>query len=106
MPWWTWLLIVTGVVALLSGLAFRSQLRFAIKLTKVLATDERLPRPLRWAIGVGLAIKVVPVPDFGVDEMILVLAGALLLTVYRPRFREIIAEARAAKAEAGGSRSG
>lgn len=67
-----------------------------MKLTKALATDERLPRPLRWAIGVALAMKVVPVPDFGIDEIILVLIGVLLLTVYRPTFREIVAEIRGA----------
>ena len=96
-------MIAIGVTGLLSGVAFRRQLRFAMKLTKALATDERLPRPLRWAIGFALAVKVVPVPDFGIDEIILVLVGALLLTVYRPMFREILAEARAANAEAGGS---
>jgi hypothetical protein len=103
-PSWAWILIAVGVVALVSGFAFRSQLRFAMKLTKALATDERLPRPLRWAIGIGLAIKVVPVPDFGVDEIILVLVGALLLTVYRPTFREIVAETRDAKADVGATR--
>lgn len=94
-------MIAIGVIGLLSGVAFRGQLRFAMKLTRALATDERLPRPLRWAIGVALAMKLVPVPDFGIDEIILVLIGALLLTVYRPTFREIVAETRAANAEAG-----
>jgi hypothetical protein len=96
-PWWAWLLIAIVVaVAFLSGFALRSQLRFAIRLTRAVATDKRLPRPLRWAIGVALAVKVVPVPDFGIDEIILVVIGALLLTVYRPAFREIVAETRGA----------
>jgi hypothetical protein len=62
-----------------------------MKLTKALATDERLPRPLRWAIGIALALKAVPL-------------GALLLTVFRPTFREIVAETRSAKAEVAASR--
>ncbi|HMC39626.1 MAG TPA: hypothetical protein VKI19_08185 [Acidimicrobiales bacterium] len=106
MPWWSWLLIAVGLVALLSGYAFRRQLRFAMKLTKALATDERLPRPLRWAIGVALAVKIVPVPDFGVDEVILLLIGVLLLTVYRPTFLAIVAETRGLplRSDTGGDR--
>jgi hypothetical protein len=92
------------MAALVSGFAFRSQLRFAMRLTKALATDERLPRPLRWAIGFALAVKVVPVPDFGVDEIILLVIGVLLLTVYRPTFREIVVETRGVEAESGRSR--
>jgi hypothetical protein len=49
-------------------------------------------------------VKVIPVPDFGIDEIILVLICALLLTVYRPAFREIVAQTRGAKAEVGTSR--
>ena len=101
MPWWAWLLIVVGIVALASGIAFRGQLRFAMKLTRALATDERLPRPLRWAIGVALAVKVVPIPDFGIDEVILVVIGALLLTIYRPTFRSILQEVRRAETGVG-----
>jgi hypothetical protein len=48
--------------------------------------------------------KAVPIPDFGIDEIILILIGALLLTVYRPTFREIVAETRRAKAEVAASR--
>lgn len=101
MPLWAWLLIAATVVALAAGFAFRSQLRFAMKLTKALATDERLPRSMRWAVGIALAVKVVPVPDFGVDEIILLVIGVLLLTVYRPTFREIVGETRGADAEMG-----
>lgn len=74
--------------------AFRHQFRYFMKVTKALATDKRLPRPLRWALTVALAIKVVPVPDFGLDEVILVVVVVLLLTVYRPTFRAILAESR------------
>jgi hypothetical protein len=95
MSWWAWLLIVVGVVALGLVIAFRAQLRFAMRVTKSVATDDRLPRPLRGAIGIGLAIKVIPVPDFGIDEIILVVCGTLLLTVYRPTLQAILAETRA-----------
>lgn len=95
MPWWGWTLLAVAVLAVIAGIAFRRHVRFAMKLAKALATDTRLPRPLRGAIGVALAVKVVPVPDFGVDEVILVVVAALLLTVYRPTFRAIVAETRA-----------
>jgi hypothetical protein len=95
MPWWAWLPIAVIVVALVSGLVFRVQLRYVMKVAKSLATDERLPRPLRWAIAIALAMKVVPIPDFGLDEIILLFCGALLLTVYRPTLRAILEEARA-----------
>ena len=97
MPWWAFLLIAVAVVTVALGIVFRRQLRFAMRMTKALVTDERLPRPLRWAIGVALAVKMVPLPDFGVDEVILVVVGALLLTVYRRTFLTIVAEQRAAE---------
>jgi hypothetical protein len=53
MPWWAWLLTVVVVVALASGLLFRSQIRFVMKVTKAVATDRRLPRPWRWAIAIA-----------------------------------------------------
>lgn len=99
MPWWAWLFIATGAVALVSGLAFRAKLVFAMKLAKALATDQRLPRPLRWALGFALAVKVTPVPDFGVDEVILVVVAVLLLTLYRSTFRMILAETRRAESD-------
>jgi hypothetical protein len=79
----------------LAAFVFRAQLRYMVKVAKAVATDERLPRPLRWAVAVALAIKVVPVPDFGVDEVILVVVGLLLVTVYRPTLRAILEESRA-----------
>ena len=94
MPWWGWILIAVVAVAVVPALLFRAQIRFAIKVAKALATDTRVPRPLRWAIGVALAMKLVPIPDFGVDEVILVCVGVLLVTVYRPTFRAIVAEMR------------
>ena len=70
----------------------RAKFRYLIRVAKATASDPRLPRPLRWALKVGLAIKAVPVPDLGVDEVILVIVGGLLMTVYRPTFRLILAE--------------
>jgi hypothetical protein len=90
---WGWLLVTVGVFGL-TAFAFRKQLRYLVKVAKALATDERLPRPLRWALTVALAIKVVPAPDFGVDEVILSVVGVLLVTVYRPTLREILDESR------------
>lgn len=99
MPWWAWLLVALVVAVILGALRFRGQLRFAMKVTKAVSTDERLPKPLRWSIGVALALKVVPFPDFGIDEVILVVVAALLLTVYRSTFRAILAETRAGSVE-------
>lgn len=96
MPWWTWTVIglaVSGAVGV-AVFVFRHQLRYFVKVTKALATDKRLPRPLRWALTVALAIKVVPVPDFGLDEVILLVVVVLLLTLYRPTFRAILEESR------------
>lgn len=86
------------MVSAVMTVIFRRQLRFASRVAKALATDERVPRPMRWAIGIALAMKVVPIPDFGVDEVILVIIAVLLLTVYRPTFRAIVAESRDADA--------
>ncbi len=99
MPWWAWVLIAVGVAAVIFGVVFRRQLRFAMKVGKAMARDERLPKPLRWALGIALALKAMPAPDFGIAEGILVVCGALLLTVHRPTVRAIVAEIRAAETE-------
>jgi hypothetical protein len=83
----------------LSGRSVKLRVRDAFRLLKALATDERLPRPIRWLIGVSLAIKAVPLPDFGIDEIGLLVAFGLLTTVYRKRFAEIRAEVRAQGAQ-------
>lgn len=70
----------------------KNKLKRTLRLLKALATDERIPRPVRWLIGVSLAIKTVPFPDFGVDEVGLLVAFVLLSTVYRRQFAEIRAE--------------
>jgi hypothetical protein len=93
-PWWVWLLAGL-VLCALGAIVVRRQLQYLIRATKAIATDERLPRPLRWGLTVALAIKVVPLPDFGVDEVILIVIGLLLVTIYRPTLRAILDESRA-----------
>ena len=61
-------------------------------------TDQRVPRPLRWLIGVSLAIKVVPFPDFGIDEIFLVVVSLVLVVFYRPVLQAILEETRAIEA--------
>jgi hypothetical protein len=72
----------------------KERIKATFRLLKALATDERVPKPIRWLIGVSLAIKAVPLPDFGIDELGLLVAFGLLVTVYRGRFAEIRADVR------------
>lgn len=85
-------LVVLGSIAFV----LRRHLRYLLKVAKALSKDERLPLPLRWGLRVALVIKVVPVPDLGLDEIVLVVIGILLVTVYRPTLRAILEESRAA----------
>jgi hypothetical protein len=39
---------------------------------------------LRWATRIALAVKVVPDPDFEIDELILAVCDARLLTICSP----------------------
>jgi hypothetical protein len=77
----------------------KDTIKRTFRLLKALATDPRIPRPVRWLIGVSLAIKAVPFPDFGIDEVGLLVAFVLLSTIYRQRFNEIRAEVRARSME-------
>jgi hypothetical protein len=70
----------------------KQRIKAMFRLLKALVTDDRVPRPIRWLIGVSLAIKAVPFPDFGIDEVGLLIAFGLLATVYRKRFAEIRAD--------------
>ena len=54
-----------------------------IRAVKLLATDDRIPRPLRWLALLGL----LPVPG-PFDEAVLFLVGVLLWAFYRDRMRE------------------
>jgi hypothetical protein len=105
MPWWGWLLVGLGLVSVLVAIAitFRSQLLFAVKFARTLMSDQRVPRPLRWLIGVCLAIKIVPFPDFGVDEVVLIVVGLVLVIFYRPALRAILEETRSVQADRDGA---
>ncbi|HKR99644.1 MAG TPA: hypothetical protein VJU79_09030 [Candidatus Dormibacteraeota bacterium] len=97
--WWQVALIAAGAITaivLVAGLRWRSELRMVIRIARALATDRRLPRPMRWMFAIALAIKTVPLPDLGVDEVLLVIAGLWLVIGHRRTFRAIVSESRAA----------
>ncbi len=74
-----------------------SRLRAVYRALRQLATDERLPRPVRWLLLVGL----LPIPG-PVDEVALGMA-VLLLLCYRRRVREILGDPAAWDAPGRGS---
>ena len=64
----------------------KSTVRFfsrSIRAVKLLATDGRIPRPLRWLVVIGL----LPVPG-PFDEAVLVVAAVPLFILYRPLMRD------------------
>jgi len=91
---------VPGPSAPSTGRSKKQRIRATFRLLKALVTDERVPRPVRWLIGVSLAVKTVPIPDFGIDEVGRLVAFGLLTSIYRTRFAEIRADLRAQEAEA------
>ena len=50
---------------------------------KLLARDERIPKPLRWVAGIGL----LPIPG-PVDEAVLLLIAPVFVAFYREPMRE------------------
>jgi hypothetical protein len=54
-----------------------------LRAVRLLARDRRIPRPLRWLIGLGL----LPVPG-PFDEAVLLFAGLFLALFYRHPLRE------------------
>jgi hypothetical protein len=50
---------------------------------RIVIRDERIPRPIRWGGAAGL----LPAPG-PVDEIILLLVGAMLWAFYREQLRE------------------
>ena len=94
--WWVWLAVALVVVTVVAAVVLRGRLRFYLRVAKALTRDDRLPRPLRWIIGIGLVAKAMPV-DFGIDEVALGLAAVLLATRYRPVVRAVVAEQRIAR---------
>lgn len=53
-------------------------LRHTVRAVTIAATDKRIPRPLRWAAGLGL----LPIPG-PFDEAVLVLVAVPLALLYR-----------------------
>ena len=93
-------LILAGAVAIVGAvlaLTHRAQVRTLLAMARALATDPRIPRPVRLLIVLGLATKAMPV-DFGIDELALGLAALLLVGPYRQRARAVLADARAGAA--------
>lgn len=60
-----------------------STLRRAIRAVRLLARDDRIPRPLRWLALLGLA----PVPG-PFDEAVLLVVALVLFVFYRDRLAE------------------
>jgi hypothetical protein len=58
-----------------------------LRAMKLVARDERIPRPLRWVA--GLALLPIPGP---VDEAILVLIAPVFVAFYRGPMREAWAQ--------------
>lgn len=55
----------------------------AIRAVKLLARDDRIPRPVRWAAAFGL----LPVPG-PLDELVLLLVAAVLWVFYPDRLSQ------------------
>lgn len=68
-------------------------LTYWMRVAKSLATDKRLPWGVRYLFRVALLVKCLPV-DFGIDEALLGIGMLLMLTVYRPTWNAIRAEAK------------
>ena len=60
----------------------------SIRAVRVLATDGRIPRPLRWLVVIG----VMPIPG-PFDEAVLAIAAVPLFAFYRPLLREAWSQA-------------
>ena len=89
MTWWIWLLIGAAAATAVAVFLLRSRLRYAVQFARLLVKDPRIPKPLRVTIGAGLAVKLLPVPDFGIDEILLGAAALILLLFYRPVLADI-----------------
>jgi hypothetical protein len=63
----------------------------SIRAVKILANDERIPRPLRWMVVIGL----LPIPG-PFDEGVLLIVAAPLFLFYRPMMREAWSQAKVA----------
>jgi hypothetical protein len=95
-----WWLVAVALVFCALGVVFRRRVKRLVRLVRLAATDERLPKPVRWLFRIVLVAKLWPGPDFGVDELALGLGTILLLTKYRRTWAEIRAELNAQELEA------
>jgi hypothetical protein len=64
-------------------------LRRTVRAVRIAATDERIPRPLRWIAAIGL----LPIPG-PFDEVILVLVAVPLALFYRRPLAEAWSKAK------------
>ncbi len=87
-----WWVVGLAVAVLGLSLAFRGRVKRLVRLAKAAATDPRLPRPVRWLFRIGIAAKMFPGPDFGIDELALGLGLVLVSTKSRRTWREIRGE--------------
>lgn len=55
----------------------------ALRATRVLARDERIPKPLRWIAAIGL----LPIPG-PIDELVLLLVAPIFAVFYRKQLSE------------------
>ena len=63
--------------------AVRAGVARAVRATVLVVRDKRIPRPIRWAAGLGL----MPIPG-PFDEALLLLAAVPLFVFYRGPMRE------------------
>lgn len=86
--------LVIGLAPIVGFFVWRARkwLRRMMRLAKAAATDKRLPRSVRWLFGVSIAVKTLPIPDFGIDEIGLIIGIVLLNTVYRETWAQIRSE--------------
>jgi hypothetical protein len=89
-----WWIVGAVVLAAVVGVALRPRAARLIRLIRALATDPRLPRPVRWLFRAALVIKLIPGPDLGIDEALLVIGALLLWGPYRAVWRAIRQETR------------
>jgi hypothetical protein len=64
-----------------------------VRAVRILARDERIPRPLRWLVVLGAA----PVPG-PFDEAVLLVAASFLFAFHRKALREAWREAAGSRA--------
>jgi hypothetical protein len=92
-----WYVVAIVALAAATALVLRKHVMHAMRLAKAAATDKRLPRSVRWLFRIGLAAKLFPGPDFGIDELAFGIGIVLLSTKYRSTWNEIRTDVRTAE---------